>query len=124
MTTSIPLIFVASPKPVIMLDATPPKYTWVTISPHFGEIWSIDFWYYFYVSIGPLFSFVLLSRYYMLYHTKHLQLSWQLKLNLIVWLISLFFSFALYSTIFGKYATPCKFGVLNWIQVRRSFFWF
>lgn len=93
---------------------------WISISPQFG-VFDENFFYYLYASFGSLISFLLLARFYMLSYKQHVQLSWQLKVNLIVWLVSLFFAFALYSTIFGKYATPCKFGIFLKIFEARKF---
>jgi hypothetical protein len=81
----------------------------------FGVI-DYNFFYYLYTTFGPLVSFLFLARFYALSHLQHVELSWQLKVNLVVWLFSLTFTFALYILIFGKYVIPGKLqfvGVLN-----------
>ncbi|KAI6171580.1 hypothetical protein M3Y97_01032300 [Aphelenchoides bicaudatus] len=70
------------------------------------QLLTADGIYYTFSVLAPLVSFILLLRFYWLSRQKQVALSYQLKVHLLAWLVSLTFGFCFFITIFSRYFTP------------------
>lgn len=75
----------------------------------YNPVWSWQFFYTTFCVIIPVVSFALLARFYYLTWLSAIQLSTQLKIHLIAWLLSLAFGLSFFAPQMQDFIPPGEY---------------